>query len=63
MAQISIPLGIKSLEIKAQSIDSKGSIVIDVVSLGTHSTCHKCQKPATMPMEQLLRGRLDTYQF
>lgn len=49
MTQINVPLGIKLLKIKAQSIDSKGSIIIDVVSLGTHSTCHKCQKPATKP--------------
>jgi hypothetical protein len=47
MTQINIPLDIKSLEITRQTIDNKGSIVIDVVSKKIHSTCHKCGKPAT----------------
>ena len=47
MSQINIPLDIDSLEITAQSIDKEGNIVLDVVSKNTHSTCHKCGKPAT----------------
>lgn len=47
MSQINIPLDIASLEIISQSIDSKGNIVIDVVSKNAQSTCHKCGKLAT----------------
>ena len=47
MTQINIPLDIKSLEIIAQAIDNKGNIILDVISNGNHSTCHKCAKPAT----------------
>ena len=47
MSQINIPLDIDSLEIIAQSTDKEGNIIIDVVSKNTHSTCHKCGKPAT----------------
>ena len=49
MSQINIPLGINSLEIVAQSTDTKGNIIIDVISKNTQSTCHKCGKPATKP--------------
>ena len=49
MSGIHLPLDIKSLEVTNQSIDSKGNIILDVVSKGTHSTCHKCGKPATKP--------------
>jgi len=49
MAQINIPLDINSLEITAQSTDKQGNIILDVVSNNTHSTCHKCGKPATKP--------------
>jgi transposase len=47
MAQINLPLDIKSLEIVSQAIDNKGDIIIEVVSKNDHSTCHKCGKPAT----------------
>jgi transposase len=47
MAQINLPLDIESLEIISQTIDTKGDIVIEVVSKNDHSTCHKCGKPAT----------------
>lgn len=47
MNKLNIPLDIKSVEITAQSIDIKGNIIIDVVSKGDHSVCHKCGKPAT----------------
>jgi len=47
MAQINLPLDIKSLEIINQTIDAKGNIILEVVSKNDHSTCHKCGKPAT----------------
>ena len=47
MNQINLPLDIDSLEIISQSTDKKGNIILDVVSKNTHSTCHKCGKPAT----------------
>ncbi len=48
MADFQLPLDIDSLEIIAQSIDSKGNIIIEVKSTNDHSTCHKCGKPATI---------------
>jgi transposase len=47
MTQINLPLDIKSLDIIAQSIDTKGNIILDVVSRNSNSICHKCGKPAT----------------
>ena len=47
MTQFTLPLDIESLEISKQSFDNKGNIIFDVVSKNTHSTCHKCGKPAT----------------
>ena len=47
MKDLRIPLGIKSLEVESQTIDSKGCIVITVTSMRTQTTCHKCGKPAT----------------
>lgn len=47
MAEINIPLDIKSLEIISQSFDKKGNIILDVRSKNDHSLCHKCGKPAT----------------
>ena len=47
MTQFTLPFDIESLEISSQCIDNKGNIIFDVVSKGTHSTCHKCGKPAT----------------
>ena len=47
MSGINLPLDIKSLEIVSQCIDSKGNIILDVVSKNDHSTCHRCGKSAT----------------
>lgn len=47
MSQITLPLDIKSLEIVSQQVDLKGNIILKVISTNDHSTCHKCQKPAT----------------
>ncbi|MDP4164369.1 MAG: ISL3 family transposase [Bacillota bacterium] len=47
MNEITIPLDIKSLKIIAQTIDKNGNIIIDVESVNTCSSCHKCGKPAT----------------
>ena len=47
MANIILPLDIDSLEIVSQTIDSKGNIILEVVSKCTESTCHKCGKSAT----------------
>ena len=47
MLEITLPLDIKSLEIVSQRIDAEGNIVLRVRSTNTHSTCHKCGKPAT----------------
>ena len=38
MKDLRIPLGIKSLEIESQTIDSKGCIVITVTSTRTQTT-------------------------
>ena len=46
MSNIVLPLDIESLEIVSQSIDSKGNIVLDVVSKNDLSTCHKCGRKA-----------------
>ena len=37
----------KIIEIKAQTIDNNGHIILDVESKNTCSTCHKCGHPAT----------------
>ena len=47
MANIILPLDIDSLEIISQTLDSKGNIILEVVSKCTESTCHKCGKSAT----------------
>lgn len=47
MANITLPLDIKSLEIINQTIDDKGNIILDVVSKCNQGTCRKCGKPAT----------------
>jgi len=47
MSDITLPLDIKSLEIINQTIDTKGNIILDVVSKCTETNCHKCGKPAT----------------
>ena len=47
MSQINLPLDIDSLKIVAQSVDTSGNIILDVVSKNDHATCHKCGKPAT----------------
>jgi len=47
MSNFTLPLGIDSLEIRAQSLDKQGNIIFDVVSKNTCTTCRKCGKPAT----------------
>lgn len=47
MVDFTLPLDISSLEITAQSIDSKGNITFTVVSTCSDTTCHNCGKPAT----------------
>ena len=47
MADFTLPLDIKTLEITKQNIDNKGNIIFDVVSSCTETTCQKCGKPAT----------------
>lgn len=44
MASLQIPLGIDSLEIIAQSVDTQGNIVIDVKSTAAEIPCRKCGK-------------------
>jgi transposase len=44
MSHFTLPLGIDSLEITAQTLDSKGNIVFDVKSKNTSTPCHKCGK-------------------
>lgn len=47
MININIPLDITSLETTSQFTDKNGNIILDVVTKNTHSSCHKCGKPAT----------------
>ncbi|MEI6756047.1 MAG: ISL3 family transposase [bacterium] len=47
MAELHIPLDIKSLEILSQHINNKGEIILTVQSKKTETPCHKCGKPAT----------------
>ena len=47
MADFTLPLDIKSLEIVSQYTDSKGNIVLAVESKCDRTTCHKCGKDAT----------------
>jgi transposase len=44
MSNFTLPLGIDSLEITAQSIDSQGNIIFDVKSTKTSTTCRICGK-------------------
>lgn len=46
MAEFTLPLDIKTLEITNQSIDNKGNIIFDVVSTCTETNCQKCGKLA-----------------
>lgn len=47
MTNLNIPLGIASLEIISQTLDSKGHFIITVKSTNTGTPCHKCGKLAT----------------
>lgn len=47
MTDFTLPLDISSLEITAQSIDSKGNITFTVVSTCLDTACHNCGKLAT----------------
>jgi len=49
MHNITLPLGIESLEPVSQRIDKQGNIVITVRSTNDQATCHQCGKPATKP--------------
>ena len=42
MSNLSIPLGIDSLKIIAQTVDISGNIIIDVESTKIETACHKC---------------------
>ena len=42
MNNFTLPLGIDSLEITAQTIDRKGNIIFDVKSTKRETPCHKC---------------------
>lgn len=44
MTNLTIPLGIESLRIIAQTVDTQGNIVIDVESIKSETPCHKCGK-------------------
>jgi transposase len=44
MSTFTLPLGIESLEITAQTLDSQGNIVFDVKSTKTSTTCRVCGK-------------------
>ena len=47
MADLSIPLGIPSLELITQPIDKEGNIILTVQSMKAECTCYKCGKTAT----------------
>lgn len=42
MSNFTLPLGIDSLKITAQTIDVQGNIIFDVESTKTETNCHKC---------------------
>ena len=42
MSNFTLSLGIDSLKIKAQTIDTQGNIIFDVESTKTETACHKC---------------------
>jgi hypothetical protein len=42
MSNLSIPRGIDSLKIIAQTVDNKGNIIIDVESTKIETPSHKC---------------------
>lgn len=44
MSNFTLPLGIDSLKIIAQTVDTQGNIVFDVESTATSTPCHKCGK-------------------
>ena len=44
MSNFTLPLGIESLEITAQTLDSQGNIIFDVKSTNTSTTCRMCGK-------------------
>jgi len=47
MSTFTLPLGIDSLEITSQTVDTSGNIIFNVVSKKTCAVCRKCGKPAT----------------
>jgi transposase len=44
MSNFTLPLGIDSLKITAQTVDTQGNIIFDVESTATSTPCHKCGK-------------------
>ena len=42
MSNLTIPLGIDSLKIISQTVDTQGNIIIDVESTKLETACHKC---------------------
>lgn len=47
MSNLTIPLGINSVKITSQTVDSKGNFIINVESTATSTPCHSCGKLAT----------------
>jgi predicted RNA-binding Zn-ribbon protein involved in translation (DUF1610 family) len=48
MSNFTIPLGIDSLKITAEIVDTQGNIIIDMKSTATSIPCHKCGKLASL---------------
>ena len=44
MSNLTIPLGIDTLRILSQTVDTQGNIIIDVESTKLETACHKCGK-------------------
>ena len=44
MSNLTIPLGIDSLKIIFQAVDTQGNIIIDVESTKSETVCYKCGK-------------------
>ena len=42
MSNLTIPLGIDSLKIISQTVDTQGNIIINVESTKLETACHKC---------------------
>lgn len=51
MADLSIPLGIPSLELITQTIDKEGNIILTVQSMKAECTCYTGSSPPKMPLQ------------